>query len=287
MTDEPPQGERERSQHRVRKFYQISAQREWERLVDPAQGGVLEFAVHKAWIAKFLPPAGAQILDIGGGPGRYSIWLAEQGYRVTLADLSPDLLAIAREKSAEAGVELEATIEADARELGQFADQAFDAVLCLGPLYHLKNEPDRRAVAAEVLRVLKPGAPVFAAFLNRLQVLRVAIDQDLPFFTPYTFEMVKQWHDEGFLVMPVAGIFTDAYAVHPHDVTPFMEKAGFQTADLISSQSIAADRMKHLALFAERQPTLYPWVIERLIEKANEPSIIGSGFHLLYIGRKP
>jgi ubiquinone/menaquinone biosynthesis C-methylase UbiE len=286
MSGATERDERERSQRRVRKFYQISSQREWKRLEDPLQGA-LEFAVHKAWIAKFLPPAGAHILDIGGGPGRYSIWLAEQGYRVTLADLSPDLLAIAREKSAEAGVGLEAAVEADARDLAQFADDAFDAVLCLGPFYHLKNESDRRAVADEVFRVIKPGGPIFAAFLNRLQVLRVAIDQDIPFFTPYTFEMVKQWHDEGFLVMPVAGIFTDAYSVHPRDVKPFMEISGFQTADLISSQSIAADRMKHLALFAERQPTLYPWVMDRLVEVANEPSTLGSGFHILYIGRKP
>ena len=135
--------------------------------------------------------------------------------------------------------------------------------------------------------MVKPGGPVFAAFLNRLQVLRVAIDQDIPFFTPFTFDMVKQWHDEGFLVMPVAGIFTDAYSMQPSEVTPFMERVGFQTIDLVSSQSIAGDRQKHLALFKERQPTLYPWVMERLIEMANEPSIVGSGFHLLYIGRKP
>jgi hypothetical protein len=99
--------------------------------------------------------------------------------------------------------------------------------------------------------------------------------------------MVKQWHDEGFLVMPVAGIFTDAYAMNPRDIVPFMEASGYETIELVSSQSIAADRMKHLALFAERQPTLYPWVIEHLIDIANEPTIVGSGFHLMYIGRKP
>lgn len=278
--------EREKSQRRVRRFYEISAEREWERLEHPTEGA-LEFAVHKAWISKFLPPAGARILDIGGGPGRYSIWLAEQGYSVTLADLSPDLLAIAAEKASEAGVGLDAIVEADARDLSGFSDAGFDAVLCLGPLYHLKPEPDRRAVADEAFRVVKSGGPVFAAFLNRLQVLRVAIDQDIPFFTPYTFDMVKQWYGEGFLVMPVAGIFTDAYAMNPRDVVPFMERSGYKTIDLISSQSIAGDRQKHLAQFAERQPTLYPWVMERLIDMANEPTIVGSGFHLLYIGRKP
>ena len=287
MTAEPPpKDERERSQRRVRRFYKISAQREWERLEHVNQGA-LEFTVNKAWIAKFLPPSGARVLDIGGGPGRYSIWLAQQGYRVTLADLSPDLLDMAREKVAEAVVELEAIAEANATDLSQFPDDSFDAVFCLGPLYHLLGEVDRSAAAGELLRVLKPGGTVFAAFLNRLQILRVVLDQDIPFFTPYTFDLVKRWHEEGVFISPVPGVFTDSYAFRPGDVVPFMESSGFQTLDLISSQSIAADRQKDLAAFAERQPELYPWVMENLIGLANEPSAVGAGFHLLYIGRRP
>ncbi len=287
MTAEPPpKDERERSQRRVRRFYKISAQREWERL-ERVNQGALEFVVNKAWIAKFLPPSGARVLDIGGGPGRYSIWLAQHGYRVTLADLSPDLLDVARGKVAEAGVELEAIVEANATDLSHFPDDSFDAVLCLGPLYHLLDEDDRSAAAGELLRVLKPGGTVFAAFLNRLQILRDVVDQDIPFFTPYTFDLVKRWHEEGVFISPVPGIFTDSYAFHPSDVVPFMESSGFQTLDLISSQSIAADRQKDLAAFAERQPELYPWVMENLIELANEPSAVGAAIHLLYIGRRP
>ena len=45
-----------------------------------------------------------RILDIGGGPGRYSVWLAQQGHQIVLADLSPELLRIAQEKITEADV---------------------------------------------------------------------------------------------------------------------------------------------------------------------------------------
>ncbi len=286
MSREGTEEETERSQRRIRRFYQISAQREWERLEHPTQGA-LEFAVNKAWIARFLPAPGARVLDIGGGPGRYSMWLAEQGYRVTLADLSPDLLAVAREKAAEAGVKLEAVVEANAIDLHQFAEDSFDAVLCLGPLYHLLDEEDRKATANELYRVLKPGGPVFVAFLNRLQALRAAINQDVPLFTAYTWDIVKRWHYEGILDFPVPGTFSLAYLLHPNDVRPLMEPCGFRTIDLISSQSIAADVQNHLALFKERQPELYPWVLEELIKMANEPTAVGSAFHLLYIGRKP
>ena len=281
-----PRDERERALRRVRRFYSIAAEREWMRLEHPTDGR-LEFAVHKAWIGRYLPKGPARVLDIGGGPGRYSIWLGEQGYRVTLADLSPELLRLAREKAAEAGVTLNGIVEANAADLSQFADASFDAVLCMGPLYHIMFEDEREAAARELFRVLTPGAVVFTAFLNRLQVLRVAIDQDIPLFTPYTFDIVKRWHYDGVLDFAIPGTFNLAYLFRPQDVPPFMEAAGFKTIDLISSQSIAGDRQKHLAGFAENQPDLYEWVMSELIEMANEPSIIGSGFHLLYIGRKP
>jgi len=281
-----PADPRERSYRRIRKFYEISAEREWGRLEQPTDGR-LEFAVNKAWIHRYLPPPPARVLDIGGGPGRYSIGLAEQGYRVTLADLSPDLLDVARGKSAEAGAELQDIVEVNATDLSRFGDASFDAVLCMGPLYHLIDENDRIRVVQELLRVLTPGGRAFVAFLNRMQTLRVAVNQDIPFFTPYTFENIRKYHDEGILDWPIPGTFNLAYLYFPKDITPFMESAGITTLELICSQSNLADVQKHLALFEERQPELIEWVMAAAIEQANEPSILGSGFHVLYIGEKP
>jgi ubiquinone/menaquinone biosynthesis C-methylase UbiE len=279
--------ERERALRRVRRFYSIAAEREWMRLENPVDGRV-EFAVHKAWIGRYLPKAPARVLDIGGGPGRYSIWLAEQGYRVTLADLSPELLEVASAKAAEFGVTLEGFVEANAMDLSQFPDASFDAVLCMGPLYHLILEDDRRRVVTELWRVLKPGGVAFTAFLNRLQTLPVAVNQDIPFFTPYTEEMIKKYHNTGILDWQgIPGTFNLAYLYYPQDIAPFMETAGFETVELVSSQSNAGHIQKHLALFAERQPGLYEWALAEFIKQANEPSILGSGFHILHIGRKP
>src|SRR5579884_1114339 len=91
----------------VRAYYDSFGEREWTRLTRP-EDGVVEFAVHCHTLAKYLPAAaetraGTHVLDIGGGPGRYTIWLAQRGHRVALADLSPELLAIARAQIAAAG----------------------------------------------------------------------------------------------------------------------------------------------------------------------------------------
>ena len=46
----------------------------------------IEFDVTKAYLDRYLPAAPARVLDIGGGPGRYSLYLAERGHAVTLFD---------------------------------------------------------------------------------------------------------------------------------------------------------------------------------------------------------
>ena len=65
-----------------------------------------------------------------------------------------------------------------------------------------------------------------------------------------------------------------------------MESAGFDSVELIASECIVDAVQKDLASFAERQPELMPWVIEKLIALANEPSIVGNAGHFLYIGRR-
>src|SRR5919199_4266218 len=121
----------------VRAYYAAFGEREWQRLINPDDGAV-EFTLTKELLARYLPSSG-RILDLGGGPGRYTIWLAQRGYQVVLADLLPELLAIARTQIADAGVsqQVEAIVEADACDLSCWPSASFDAILCLGPFYHL------------------------------------------------------------------------------------------------------------------------------------------------------
>jgi SAM-dependent methyltransferase len=138
-----------------------------------AEDGAIEFAVTCHALAEHLPKSG-RILDKGGGPGRYTIWLAQRGYRVVLADLSANLLDIAKMKIAEAGVasNVEAVVVADGCDLQAWADGSFDAVLSLGPFYHLPELHDRESAAAEIVRVLRPRGVAFVALMPRYTYLR-------------------------------------------------------------------------------------------------------------------
>ncbi len=54
---------------------------------------------HKNYLHPLLPPGSAGI-DLGGGAGHHAVWLAQQGWRMTLADWSDAALGVAREKAA-------------------------------------------------------------------------------------------------------------------------------------------------------------------------------------------
>lgn len=275
------------SQESVRAYYEQYGEREWERLARP-DDGIVEHAVNQHTIARYLPPA-SRVLDLGGGPGRYTIWLARQGHRVTLADLSPTLLAIARREVAAAGVagQVESIIEADACDLTRWADGAFDAVLALGPFYHLPEPAARERAADELSRVLRPGGLAFVALMPRWAFLRrviaVAAERHL-LMQPGFVDRVLQ---EGAFVNDRPGAFTGGYGVRPEEVEPFFAGHGLACLALLASESIAPDLQESLAALATDDPAGYRAALEVLIQTAAEPSILGMSNHLLYVGQKP
>jgi SAM-dependent methyltransferase len=133
----------------------------------------VERAITERWLAR-LVPAGAQVAEVGVGAGLYSELLARKGCRLHLVDVSARLLETATERLRAAG--LDSFIAASSREsatrLVSLADRAFDAVLLLGPLYHLCAPEARAQAVAESARILKPGGLLFAAGSNRLAYLR-------------------------------------------------------------------------------------------------------------------
>lgn len=99
-----------------------------------------------------LQPSEVRVLDVGCGPGLFSLLLALQGYRVTGADYTPNMLARARENTVKHGCSID-FVEADAEHL-PFADEAFHAVVSRNLTWNL---PHPREAYAEWARVLKPG----------------------------------------------------------------------------------------------------------------------------------
>ncbi len=127
--------------------------------------GVLEFERTQEILLRHLPPAPAVVADIGGGLGRFALWLAGLGYRVEHRDIVAAHVEHVRGAAAGAGADV-GTAVGDAREL-DLDDESVDAVLLLGPLHHLPSAADRLQVLREARRVVRPGGTVFAAAVSR------------------------------------------------------------------------------------------------------------------------
>jgi ubiquinone/menaquinone biosynthesis C-methylase UbiE len=103
--------------------------------------GLLEEARTRELIQRYAPQPPAGVLDVGGGAGAYSFWLAELGYTVHLVDATPRLVAEAQRRETSKR-SLASCRVGDARAL-EFPDEFADFLLLLGPLYHLTDAADR------------------------------------------------------------------------------------------------------------------------------------------------
>jgi len=102
------------------------------------------------------PPDGARVLDLACGSGRHSLELRRRGFEVVGADISPELLEIARRDATEQGLEAE-FVEADLRELD--FDAEFDVVLSLndGAIGYFESDEENLRSFDVIARALKPG----------------------------------------------------------------------------------------------------------------------------------
>jgi ubiquinone/menaquinone biosynthesis C-methylase UbiE len=276
------------SHDEARQYYAHSRQREWSRLSNPVEGA-LEFAVNRRVIARYLA-ASARVLDIGGGPGRYALWLAGLGHRVVLADLSPELLAIAREHLAEVDSRTQACVEeilqADACDLTRWTDESFDAALCLGPFYHLPNLADRKRAAAELARVLRPGGMAFVALMPRYALLRRTLQISDERHRIVQDDWLGQLLEEGTFENDVPGRFTHGYGARPEEIGPFFATLGFDMQSLVSSEGILVDLQAILPDLIEHDNPVFQRALDVVVETAADPSILGMANHLLYVGQK-
>jgi ubiquinone/menaquinone biosynthesis C-methylase UbiE len=251
---------------------------ELERLGEGASR--IEFARTKELLRRFLPPPPATVLDIGGGPGTYAIWLADLGYRVHLIDAVPLHVEQAAEAAERARHPF--TVEVgDARRLEQ-PDSSVDAVLLLGPLYHLTERTERIQALAEARRVVRTDGTVVAAAISRFASLFDGLASG--FLGDPTFDaIVERDVREGQHRNPTDRIewFTTAYFHHPDELPKEIDVAGLAFVALLGIEG-PAQLVRDLCDDPERRDDVLR--VARTIEQ--EPTLLGLSSHLLVVARK-
>lgn len=247
--------------------------------------GELEFERTKELVLRYLPPAPAEVLDLGGGTGPYSFWLAGLGYAVHLIDAMPLHIERAREFGRSLGSQTVSFEVGDARRLHQ-EGLSFDAALLLGPLYHLTERTDRLLALTEVGRVLRPGAPLFAVAISRfasaLDGLFADLHQD-----PLFRRIVQQDLTTGKHTNPSRepSYFTDSYFHRPEELEQELVQAGFEEVQLLAIEGPAGLLQNFDEHWAE--PDRRRWLLETVRSLESEPSVLGVSSHLLAVGWRP
>jgi len=256
----------------VHEYYERGGER--TRLTGSATGR-LEF-LRTRDILRRLIGGPAKVLDVGGGTGIHSAWLAGDGHDVTLIDPIPSQVAVAADLP---GVDARV---GDARAL-PVPDASFDAVLLMGPLYHLQTAEERVTALREARRAAKPGGLVAAAVIGRFAPWLDALRWDL-----FTAETAPQMFDQvaatGELRPRDFGLaaFTTAYTHRPEQIAAEFEAAGL-TGEPYAVEGAAwlVDKLEELLDAEATRDRL----LDGLRAFEREPSLLGASSHLLFAAR--
>jgi SAM-dependent methyltransferase len=245
--------------------------------------GVVEFERTIGILAEHLPRPPAVVADIGGGPGRYALWLAERGYTVRHRDIVPKHVDQLGADAAACGLNIETTI-GDARAI-DLADGGADAVLLLGPLYHLQARNDRLRALREAARVVRPGGPVFAAAISRWAPrLHGEVVERLDLAFPSIGHQIETVERSGRLRELSPGSFS-GYCHRPGQLRAEIRAAGLDVLDVVSVEGIAFALSDLEARLAD--PRGRAVVLDAARELGRIPELLGVGPHLLATARRP
>jgi ubiquinone/menaquinone biosynthesis C-methylase UbiE len=253
--------------------------KESERL--SGERGELEQLRTQAILAHNLPPAPAEMFDVGGGAGIHAFPLAKQGYQVHLIDPVGLHLEQARSYAATSGVALRSITRGDARRLDIPSGSA-DAVLLLGPLYHLVEYSDRRQALREARRVVKPHGVLFAAaicrFASLIDGLSSGFFRDVEFRKIVAADLASGQHRNP---MNHPAYFTTAYFHRPEELAAEVHDAGFGDVQILAVEGPAWSA----ALFREAwdDPAQRRSLMEFLMMIEREPSVQGASAHIMAV----
>jgi len=245
----------------------------------------LEKVRTKDILERYLPPPPAVILDVGGGAGAYSFWLAEMGHEVHLVDPISAHIDQARQEAQKHSEHPLASVRVgDASGLVQ-VDCSVDGVLLLGPLYHLARRKDRLVALEEACRVLRPGGWLFAAAISRfasvLEGLFCGYLDDPEFVRIVDRDLEDGQHRNP---TPNPLYFTTAFFHRTDEFILEIEESGLNLVKILAVEGVGWLLQNFEQHWQDQKKQAQLLNILRRLEE--EPSLSGASAHLMAIARK-
>jgi 2-polyprenyl-3-methyl-5-hydroxy-6-metoxy-1,4-benzoquinol methylase len=235
----------------------------------------LEYLTTIRFLDRFLKP-NSKVLDLCAGTGRYSFYLESKGHSVTAIDIVPRFVEIMKEKKIAVASNIEVYL-GDARNLEMFENESFDAVLCMGALYHLKDQDDREKVIEQCESLLKKNGILAVSYINRYALFIKEFNN-----INKNFEKLKLNNivDSGQSINEVEESF---YFSSPKEIEDLMRKFNFKKISNVGTDGVGYMLSDKISNLSKEEYDL--WLAYHFKTCDNE-NLIGYSIHGLCIGEK-
>lgn len=263
----------------VKEYYDNNYEKEWNRLTKPYR--IIEFMSTMYLIEKYFPKEGDAI-DIGCGPGRYSIELLKKGYNVTLFELSDEELKLAKRKIEEEGLKAHDYICEDALNLHLLESEKYDVLLLMGPMYHVLNETDRVKILKEARRILKDDGIALISYINSWGCLKSGVTEFSEVFSD--LQNVYNYLDEQKFDPNTS--FTNLYMTTPINALKEITEAGFNIISYAGAESFLSGIESRVIELAEEDKNVYNNLLKVASETCECPQYRDATEHIHILVRK-
>ncbi len=268
----------------VRAHYDRVGDREWLRLIRDVAGRV-SLEVHRRFLRRFVRP-GSRVLEVGAGPGRFTLELAALTCRIVVTDLSPVQLDLNAAQLA--GTPAEAWVQRrellDVCDASRYDDHEFDAVVAFGgPLSYAFEQVDD--AMRGLLRIVQPDGVVVASVMSLLGAWR----HNLPAVIALAETAGEDANDAvlrtGDLrhVVP-EGVGHVCQLFRQADVEALVDRAGGILLDSSASNWASLSDAEALAC-VEADPDRWRRFLDHEIAACAQPGARDGGTHILFAAR--
>jgi SAM-dependent methyltransferase len=268
---------------RISGYYDEYGEREWDRL-DPSAPAMdrVNFETHRALLREFVHE-GDRVLEVGAGPGRFTIELADLGARVVVADISPRQLELNREKVGAAGLEsqVEARHIVDVVDLSKFEDGGFDAAVCYGgPISYVFERAED--ALAELLRVTRPRGHVLLSVMSRLGTTQ--------YFLGGVFELVEEFGLEAvrhvFATGDLSAEINDGHRLHMFTWTELEALVASLPCTIVAASAANYLSLRQDDLPDDLSEDLWRVFLEWELAACRAPGVLDAGTHMIVVLRR-
>lgn len=266
----------------ITKAYNAGVEQEYNRLRETPLREA-EFVLISELLDQYIPN-GATVIDIGSGPGRYAEHLVKRKCQVGVVDLSAKSLKSFSDR-------ISSQLNQDhilfnqvscATQLEWIDDNIADAVLLMGPLYHLIDSSHRNRAIEHCTRILKPGGILFSVFLSPFPVMNQLT-------TPQSSECNENTLancGEMITYTTFMGYEVPQYRCWPWEAVQLMTKHGLTTLRIRNIEGIFSHMTdKELTRFTSPHEKIQ--LIDILRTYSEKPSLSGHTHQYLYVGCGP